>query len=384
MSATQAASAPNVNVPFFWPVQLAASMAEQGLELYARNVKFLDEELRLHGGIKPRLATAHSVRLTLRTLDLCDYSAPDAQGIPTLVIAPYAGHTSMIADYHEGQSLMQTLRVAGVGPLFLTDWHSATADMKDLEIDDYLAHLLACIDDLGDRVHLVGLCQGGWTAAMLAARYPRKVASLVLAGSPIDTHAGHGPLKKMVAHTPLAFYADLVASGDGLMLGKYMLAGWKNMHPEQHYVQDHIDLYEHIDDPVWLAKTEAFERWYENPLDLPGRWYLQVIDQLFRRNLFAKGEFVGLGRPLALKDITCPLYLLAGESDDITTHEQVFAAEKLCGTPAASIEKHIVPGGHVGLFMGARNLKEVWPQIGAWIRRQSDSDHPASANAASA
>jgi len=372
MSETQnAAPAPNVNVPFFWPMQLAASLAEQGLELYARNVKFLDEELRLHGGIKPRLATAHSVRLKLRTLDLCDYSAPDAQGIPTLVIAPYAGHTSMIADYHEGQSLMQTLRAAGVGPLFLTDWHSATADMKDLEIDDYLAHLLACIDDLGDRVHLVGLCQGGWTAAMLAARFPRKVVSLVLAGSPIDTHAGHGPLKKMVAHTPLAFYADLVASGDGLMLGKYMLAGWKNMHPTQHYVQDHIDLYEHIDDPVWLAKTEAFERWYENPLDLPGRWYLQVIDQLFRRNRFAKGEFVGLGRPLALKDITCPLYLLAGHSDDITPHEQVFAAQKLCGTPAAHIEKRIVPGGHVGLFMGARNLKEVWPQIGAWIRQQA-------------
>jgi len=25
-----------------------------------------------------------------------------------------------------------------------------------------------------------------------------------------------------------------------------MLQGWKNMHPEQHYIKDHIDLYEHI------------------------------------------------------------------------------------------------------------------------------------------
>ena len=54
---------PNLNVPFFWPLQLATDMAEQGMELAARNVKFLDEELLLHGGIKPKLATEHTVRL---------------------------------------------------------------------------------------------------------------------------------------------------------------------------------------------------------------------------------------------------------------------------------------------------------------------------------
>lgn len=366
-----APAAPNINVPFFWPVTLATDMAEQGLELVSHNVKFLNEELRLHGGIKPALATAHSIRLKLRTFDLCDYSVPHARGIPTLVDAPYAGHTSMIADYHDGQSLMQTLRNSGIGHLYLTDWHSATPDMKDLEVDQYLAELLACIDDLGGRAHLVGLCQGGWMSAMLAARYPEKVASLVLAGAPIDTHAGNGPLVKMVKKSPVSFYQDLVNSGGGLMLGKYMLAGWKNMHPQQHYVQDHIDLYEHIDDPAWLAKTEAFERWYENPLDLPGRWYVQVIDQLFKQNLLAKGEYVALGRKLDLKAITCPLYLLAGESDDITAHEQVFAAESLMGTSKGKVCKRTVPGGHVGLFMGGHNLKEVWPEIAAWIIAQT-------------
>lgn len=367
---TTRSSSPILGSAFFWPVQLATDLAEQGLELAARNVKFLDEEARMHGGLKPRLATAHTVHLRLRTLDLCDYSAKGAKGLPTLVDAPYAGHTSMIADYHEGQSLMQTLRHNGVERLFLTDWHSATQDMKDLEVDQYLAELLVCVDDLGGRVNLVGLCQGGWMAAMFAARFPDKVASLVLAGSPIDTHAGHGPLKAMVKDSPMDFYRDLVATGGGVMPGRFMLAGWKNMHPEQHYVAEHIDLYEHIDDPVWLSKTEAFERWYENPLDLPGRWYLQVIDQLFKRNLFAKGEFVGLGRRLHLKDVSCPLYLLAGESDDITTPEQVFAAAHLCSTPKSHIVQHTVPGGHVGLFMGGRTLREEWPQIARWIGAQ--------------
>jgi poly(3-hydroxyalkanoate) synthetase len=227
--------------------------------------------------------------------------------------------------------------------------------MKDLDIDSYLAEIIVAIDDLGGRVNLVGLCQGGWASAMIAARFPDKVNALVLAGAPIDTDAGNGPIKRMAHQLPTSFYEDLVALGGGRMKGKFMLQGWKNMHPEQHYIHDDIDLYEHIGDPAYLAKVETFKSWYENPIDLPGRWYLQVITWLFKENRLAKGDFVGLGRKLDLRNITCPVYLLAGAADDITTPEQV---------------AETVPGGHIGLFMAARNLKEHWPAIARWIAAQ--------------
>jgi len=139
------------------------------------------------------------------------------------------------------------------------------------------------------------------------------------------------------------------------------------MHPGEQYVGKFIDLYEHIEDKSYIKRTEEFERWYENPLDLPGRYYLQAIQLLFKENRFAKGEFVAHGRTLKLKDITCPLFLLAGEADDITTREQVFAAEHLVGTPPDRITKKLVPGGHIGLFMGTRTLGEAWPGIARWI-----------------
>jgi polyhydroxyalkanoate depolymerase len=305
--------------------------------------------------------------LDLRTMVFRDYSGPGAKGVPTIVDAPYAGHTAMIADYYKGQSLIETLLTNGLGRVFLTDWKPATDDMKDLEIDQYLAEINVCVDDLGGRVNLVGLCQGGWMSAMYAARFPEKVASLVLAGSPIDTDAGDGPIKQMAQGSPLSFYEELVAAGGGLMRGQFMLGGWKNMHPEEHYIKHHIDLYEHIDDPAYLEKEEIFESWYENPIDLPGRWYLQAIVQLFKENRLAKGSFIGLGRRLDLKDITCPVYLLAGEADDITAKEQVFDAVKYLGTPKNHIEKKLVPGGHIGLFMGSRTLKDAWPEIARWI-----------------
>ena len=357
------------SVPAFWPMSMATALLEKRSELYVKNLKFVDEEIRIHENLRPKLATPNRPRLDLRTMVLRDYGTPS--GLPTLVDAPYAGHTAVIADYHRGQSLIETLLANGIGHVALTDWKSATEDMKDLEIDNYLADMIVAIDDLGGRVNLVGLCQGGWVAAMVAARFPEKVNSLVLAGAPIDTDAGNGPIKRIAHASPMSFYKELLALGGGLMKGKFMLQGWKNMHPEQHYIKDYIDLYEHIDDPVFIEKVETFESWYENPIDLPGRWYLQVIAQLFKENRLAKGEFMGLGRKLDLHDIACRTYLLAGADDDITAPEQVLDDAKYLGTPQSQIMKMTVPGGHIGLFMGARTLKEHWPPIVRWIAGNS-------------
>lgn len=356
-------------IPAFWPMALAEALAMEGSELLAKNLSFIEEEIRIFEERRPDPASPNVVRLDLRTMVLRDYGRPG--GIPTLVDAPYAGHSAAIADYHVGQSLVETLLANGNGHVALTDWKSASDDMKDLEIDNYLEEMVVAIDDLGGRVNLVGLCQGGWVSTMIAARFPDKVNALVLAGSPIDTDAGDGPLKKMVHQYPTSFYEELVALGGGLMRGKFMLQGWKNMHPEEHYIHEHVDLYEHIDDPVYLAKKETFEAWYENPIDLPGRWYLQAITQLFKENRLAKGEFVGLGRKLDLGAVTCPLYLLAGAADDITTKEQVLNAANYVGTPRDRIVAKTVPGGHIGLFMGASTLKNHWPEVGRWIAAQS-------------
>ena len=184
------------SVPAFWPMAMAGLMVEEGTELYARNLKFAEEEIKIHDELRPEFATANRVRLDLRTMKLREYGEPG--GIPTLVDAPHAGHTAMIADYHKGQSLVETLLANGIGHVALTDWKPASEDMKDLEIDNYLAEIVVAIDDLGGRVNLIGLCQGGWVSAMIAARFPEKVNTLVLAGAPIDTDAGNGPIKRMV------------------------------------------------------------------------------------------------------------------------------------------------------------------------------------------
>jgi poly(3-hydroxybutyrate) depolymerase len=357
------------SVPWFWPMAAAIEFEEHGLELFQENMRFIKEAAKIEAPSEPEWATPNRVIFEFDTMWLRDFSkdADAAEQTPVLIDAPYAGHSSTIADYAKGQSLVETLMTSGLSRVLATDWKGATPEMCDYDIDKYLTDIDAAVTALGGRVHFVGLCQGGWMSAMYACLFPEKVASLVLAGAPIDTDAGDGPIKRLAHEIPMAAYEEMVAAGSGRMLGQYMLAGWKDMHPGEQYFGKFIDLYEHIEDRNYVERTEQFERWYENPIDLPGAYYLQAIRLLFKENRFAKGEFVALGRKISLKSVTCPVYLLAGESDDITPKEQVFAAEALLGTPAAEIRKELVPGGHIGLFMGRKTLRTAWLKIGAWI-----------------
>ncbi len=342
-----------------------------------RGLKALSEAVRLETGPATAFATPNRVALELKTFRLRDYSG-EGGGLPILVHAPFAGHDSVIADFHARQSLMGCLKHHAAGPLYLTDWKSADHLTRGFGIDEYLAEVDVAIDEVGGRAHLVGLCQGGWACAMLAARFPAKVASLVLAGAPLDLHAGNGFIKRSLAVLPQGFFESLVTLGGGRLKGAFMLQGFKAMHPFEQYVERYVHLYEHAGEPDFRERLERFAGWFEHPIDLPGRWYLQVVSELFRDNRLCAGTFNGLGRTLSLGDIACPVFLLAGHDDDITPPAQVHDAAPRFGTPRERIEQRTVPGGHVGLFMSHRTVGDTWPEIATWIRRQDAAAlHPA-------
>ncbi len=63
-----------------------------------------------------------------------------------------------------------------------------------------------------------------------------------------------------------------------------------------------------------------------------------------------------------------PLFLLGAEDDELVAPAQLFAALDLVGTPLHQRKKALVPGGHLGLFMGKPVLGNVWRKIANWIR----------------
>jgi len=301
---------------------------------------------------------------------LRDFSASFAANeVPTLLIPPYAGHAATMADHYKKQSIIETLLQNGLTRIFCIEWRDAIQKTKDYDIDDCLAGIHAVVGDMGGRVNLVGLCQGGILAALYAARYPLHVGTLVCAGTPLDTQTGNGALRDLAAALPMSFYENLVEAGDGVLEGRFMLEGLKAMNPEQHMMNKFLSIYEYIDDPEYRQRNAAFERWYLNLVDVPGRLYLQMIDQIFKNNLFAKGEILALGQNAKLQSIVCPVYLLAGSADDVAPKEQVFGVAGLLGTPANLVIKDLASSGHMGLFIGSRAIRENWSKIAIWLLR---------------
>ncbi len=307
--------------------------------------------------------TSNSVMLELATMRLRDCSR-GGSGLPALVCAPYALHRALIADFAPGHSVMASLRDGGIERIYLTDWRSATSDMRYLSIDNYLSDLNVAIDEIGAPVDLVGLCQGGWLSLLYAARFPAKVRRLVLVGAPVDLSIDSA-LSRLTRNAPEMVYDQLVARGGGNVSGGEMLRLWSKAPSRDDIV---AALQRDLSDEEGAALLARFERWNAETLDLPGTYYLEIINRIFRENQIAGGRFVALGRTVDLKDVTAPVFLLAGLDDVVVPAEQALATANLLGTPPAFIAAASEPSNHLGLFMGARTHAHAWPRIAAWLR----------------
>jgi len=73
--------------------------------------------------------TPNRIALELATLRLRDFSR-GAAGFPALICAPYALHRALMTDFAAGHSIVAALQRGGVDSLFLTDWRSASPDMR--------------------------------------------------------------------------------------------------------------------------------------------------------------------------------------------------------------------------------------------------------------
>ena len=78
------------------------------------------------------------------------------------------------------------------------------------------------------------------------------------------------------------------------------------------------------------------------------------------------------GRQVNLSVADCPIFLLAGIKDHITSPEQVCALADVVATPAGHISREPVDGGHPGLFMGRAALAEHGTPIAARVRTYSE------------
>src|SRR3954454_1228814 len=202
---------------------------------------------------EPRWHLPHRTVFSTPFAHVHDFSPAngDTGVVPTLVLPPQAGHSSHVVDFAPGQSQLKVLLDAGLTSLYAMEWRPATAATRHVTITDYLEAVDWAVQHAGGRVNLVGDCQGGWLAAIYASLHPERVHTLTLAGAPIDMATGApqiGDWLTLLDTGDMAFYRALVASGGGVLPGRYQLAGFITLKPETE-VERQLQLLTHLDDP---------------------------------------------------------------------------------------------------------------------------------------
>lgn len=362
---------PFASVAFLWPSLAAASASQMILAMADGMAKFAQGVERAEAP-EPEWETPNAVALELPTMRLRDFSTGH-DAIATLVCTPFALHDATIVDLAQRHSLVVALAQAGLTRLFVSHWRSATPSMRFLSIDSYLADLNVVVDELGGKVNLIGLCQGGWLALAYSARFANKVQKLVLAAAPVDIAAGESKLSRLAASMPLSVFSELVRLGEGRIIGARVRHLWGPTDMSSEAIGDVLQIAESSECPAYLEAR--FRAWHAWTVNLPGTYYLQVVERLYKCNQLARGQFVALGRCVDLRLVRAPLFLLAAEHDEVVSPEQLFAVRRLVGTKPDRIDLATVPCGHLGLFMGSRTLERTWPRIVRWLldRRQAIS-----------
>ncbi|MBU0993143.1 MAG: alpha/beta fold hydrolase [Proteobacteria bacterium] len=275
--------------------------------------------------------------------------------IPVLILPPQAGHHSCIVDFGSPeQSLVSTCIHNTKSPVYAIEWKNSIR--KDESIDDLVRYVDECVEKIGGKAVLTGLCQGGWLAAVYASLYPEKVKAMLLGAAPIDFTAGGGKLQDMVQNIPLSQYKMFVLQGGGILPGKTLLAGWKLTNAYDRYIGDYLAMFNNIVDDERIKKTRQFRTWYEYTQDISGKWYIQAVKKLFKGNYLIKKKLAVMGEIIDLEKINCPVALIAGEKDDITLKPQMFNMVDHISTEKEKIIKITIPeSGHIGVFMRTKS-----------------------------
>ncbi|NWG24269.1 MAG: alpha/beta hydrolase [Pseudorhodoplanes sp.] len=350
---------------FAWPALAAASVAEVS-SAWARALIDAAAPDERPEATEPAWTTPNRTVLDLQGVRLREFASGD--DTPTLICAPYTLHDAMMVDLAPGHSVVAALLDAGLRNVCVTQWRSATPEMCHWTIDEYLSGLNVLIDYLGGHVNLIGVCQGGWLGLIYAARFPAKVRTLTLAGAPVDLDAGESAISRIARSTPPALFRELVALGEGRMMGYRVTQFWTFPHDDPEIIHELLAPDCAIASDEFQALSERFQAWHAWMLDLPGAYYLQAVEQIYRNNEVARGRFKALGMRIDLSAVRIPVFLIAAQDDQVVAPAQLFAATRLLGTPPGSIGQATVKGGHYHLFMNSRVMAETWPAIAGWIK----------------
>src|SRR5689334_1554375 len=304
----------------------------------------------------------------------------DARRRPYVIIDPRAGHGPGIGGFKDDSQVGVALR-EGHQVYFVIFF-------PEPQPGQTLMDVCAAERDFVRRVHslhpdaakpaIVGNCQGGWAAMMLAASNPDDTGPIVINGAPMSYWGGawsegegDNPMRYAGGLLGGTWLASLTSDlGGGKFDGAWLVQNFENLNPANSIWDKYYHVFANADTepPRFLE----FERWW-------GGFYLMNREEIewITQNLFVGNKLwsgaveTGQGGVFDLREMKVPIILFASMGDNITPPQQAFnwVADVYGSTDEIKVRGQVIVGllhediGHLGIFVSGKVAKKEHAQI---------------------
>lgn len=291
-----------------------------------------------------------------------------------LLIIPSMINRYYVLDLLPGKSFIEYQISHGVD-IYLLDWGTPYDEDNWMSLEQLITHRLdyfidaVTADAKTDKVNILGHCLGGTLATIYTLLFGDRVNGLMLLTAPIDFEHG-GKLGLWVKQNH--FRPESVTKAYGHMPWWVLQTSFQMLKPmlPWHKLEK---LMKEMNNPEFMKNFWALEVWSQDNVSFPGRCFITLIDELYRKNALIKGEMHLHGKTLSLKQLQSPVLNIAASDDHIVLFNSTVQNYHL--DKDVDFESITSQGGHIGSILGSRAQKNVWPQITNWLARIDTPKH---------
>lgn len=297
---------------------------------------------------------------------------------PYIIIDPRAGHGPGIGGFKDDSQVGVALK-DGHFVYFVIFYPDPEPGQTLVDVCEAEAQFIREVRERhpkSPKPVIVGNCQGGWAAMMLAAANPDDTGPIVINGAPMSYWGGawsegegDNPMRYAGGLLGGTWLASLAGDlGNGKFDGANLVQNMENLNPANTLLDKYYHVFANVDTegPRFLE----FERWW-------GGFYLMNREEIdwITQNLFVGNQlWESDGSPRGffdLRSIKVPIILFASMGDNITPPQQAFnwVADLYESTDEIKARGQTIVGllhrdiGHLGIFVSGRVAKKEHAQI---------------------
>ncbi|MGD2012027.1 MAG: DUF3141 domain-containing protein [Desulfobacterales bacterium] len=172
---------------------------------------------------------------------------------------------------------------------------------------------------------IIGNCQGGWAAMLLAATNPDITGPIVANGAPLSYWTGEkgkNPMRYLGGLMGGAMSVKLMSDlGNGLFDGSNLVSNFERLSPSNTWWVKYYNLWREVDTEV--PRFVGFERWWSSFYYMTEQEIRWIVENLFVGNRLARGcANLDARTHVDLRNINSPIIIFASHGDNITPPQQ--------------------------------------------------------------